>query len=148
MKDKDWHDEVYSRQPCSKLGTILSYIAHKHGITRGDLYLFLELNEVGEFTTVDFATAKITLSWSKKKFYNEYKKNGWIELYRERGGKFKRYNLYKLAPKSKRIVTEFYKLISGEKPLPNEAWNKKWSYTRVRTRRKIKDMREREQFNS
>ncbi len=128
MRKIDFEEAIHDYQPCAHLATILKYICDKHGITRQDFLVLLEIHSVGEFTWGDFATAELTASWEKRRFYR-WKDDGLIEVYRAKGGKFRKYNIYRCTRKAKNMVKEFYDLSSGRTPIPVVAYNKNATYS-------------------
>ena len=136
MKQIDYEDTILDYEPCAQLGTILQYMCLKHDITKTDFLVLLELHKVDKFTWEDFSTAQLTANWDKRRFYR-YKESDYIDIYRKKGGKFKRYNIYKITAKTKRIVREFYNLLSGRTPLPAVAYDSRARYRDNRLAYKI-----------
>ena len=136
MRKIDFQDAIHDYQPCATLGTVLKYICDKHGITRQDFIVLLEIHSINEFTWNDFATAELTASWDKRRFYR-WKDEGLVELYRAKDGKFRKYNLYRCTRKTKTMVREFYDLLSGKLPIPTLAYSTNQSYSSNRLVRKI-----------
>lgn len=98
--------------------------------------VLLEIHKEKEFTWNDFATAELTASWDKRRFYR-WKADGLVELYRAKDGKYRMYNIYRCTRKTKNMVREFYRYISGEQPVPTMAFSKNATYTSNRLARKI-----------
>ena len=136
MKAVDFYEAMHDFEPSKHLGTILKLICDKHAISRQDFIVLLEIHARKEFTWDDFATAEITASWDKLRFYR-WKDTGLIELYRAKDGKFRRYNIYRCTRKAKNIVREYYDYSSGKVTLPTLAFSKNARYSSNRLTRKI-----------
>ena len=145
MRKIDFQDAIHDYQPCAQLGTVLKYICDKHGITRQDFIVLLEVHSKGEFTWNDFATAELTASWDKRRFYR-WKEENLVELYRAKDGKFRRYNIYRCTRKTKNMVKNFYDLLSGKETIPKLAYSTNHSYSSNRLARKIEKQQEDEKM--
>ena len=141
MRDVDWHEEMPGRHPCAHLGTVLKHICDKYNISRQDFIILLEVVALKEFTWDSFATAELTASWDKRRFYR-WKEEGLVELYRAKDGKFRRYNIYRCSRKAKSWVKEFYDLLSGKNPLPKLSYDTNQKYSSNRLVRKIEKLNE------
>ena len=137
MRKIDFEEAIHDFQPSKHLGTILKYICDTYEISRQDFIVLLEIHACGEFTWNDFATAEITASWDKRRFYR-WKDEGLIELYRPKEGKFRRYNIYRCTRRTKMIVKKFYDLSSGKEDLPDLSYSTKFKYSSNRLVKKIK----------
>ena len=144
MRKIDFEDAIHDFQPCAHLGTVLKYICDKHGISRQDFIVLLEIAAVGEFTWGDFATAELTASWEKRRFYR-WKDDGLIEVYRAKDGKFRRYNIYRCTRKAKNMVKEFYDYLSGRTQIPTVAYSKNATYSSNRLAHKLTKLKEDEE---
>lgn len=141
MKRADWEEAVFKYEPCAQLGTVLKMMTDKYGISRGDLFVLLELHSLKEFTWEDFGTAKLTANWDKHRWYR-FKNDEWVTLYRAKDGKFKMYNIYKVTTKTKRMIKEFYSYLSGKTELPSIAYDKAARYSSKRLCAKIKKLKD------
>lgn len=141
MKVEDYYDLVRDKQPCSQLGTVIKLITIDYDIFQMDLMVLLELHGVGEFTWDDFATAQLTSSWNKKRFYM-FKDNGWVDLYRAKDRKFQKYNIYKPTRKCTTMVRAFYDYLSGKTPLPDRAFSSRERYRSNRLTVKINKLKQ------
>ena len=141
MRDVDWFEEFPRRHPGRHLGTILKYICDKHQVTRQDFIVLLEVAALKEFTWNDFATAELTASWDKRRFYR-WKDEGLIETYREKDGRFRKYNIYRCTRKTKGWIKEFYDLLSGKEQLPTTSFSENFKYSSNRLTKKINKLKE------
>lgn len=145
MRKIDFQEAIQEFQPCAHLGTVLKYICDKYGVSRQDFLVLLEIHAKGEFTWDDFATAELTASWGKRRFYR-WQEAGLTELYRAKDGKFRKYNIYRCTRKAKKIIKEFYDLLSGKLDIPSVAYDTNARYNSNRLARKIEKLKEDEEM--
>ena len=141
MRRVDFEEAIHDFQPCKHLATIIKYICDKHQMTRQDFMVLLEVSALEHFTWEDFATAELTASWDKRRFYR-WKDTGLVELYRAKDGKFQRYNIYKCTRRARARVREFYDLLSGKEELPTLAFSENAKYSSNRLVRKINKLKD------
>lgn len=120
---------------------IRQFIKLKYGLTQSDLDIILFLNSEGHFSKDKFREFERVVSWDKYRF-ERLRKEGWIEVFRERKGRFKA--LYQLSHKSKQVVISIYKKLSGEEipmsPSQNPIFLKNVSYATSQYRKAIENM--------
>lgn len=87
------------------------YMKAKHGLTQSDLDMILFLSSEGYFDSSKFESYAQIISWQVLRFKNLVR-NGWIEVFRKRYGAQRA--IYQLSSKSKNMVTDIYKKLSGE----------------------------------
>lgn len=120
---------------------IRRYLQWKHEISIEDLELLFYLYPRGYFTRKDFDYFPVR--WGRMRF-NNLIKNGFIDnVFPER----KKDCVYRLSMKSKSIVQDAHKLLSGEKKIPitphyNKAFKTKATYSQKKYRNVMQDMRE------
>ena len=141
MRKIDFQEAIHEYQPCKHFSTILKLMCDEHGMSRQDFIVLLEVHAYGEFTWGDFATAELTASWDKRRFYR-WKEQGLIKLIRAKDGKFKRYNIYACTRKARNIVTDFYDYSSGKKDLPVLSYSTNHKYSSNRLVKKIIKLKE------
>lgn len=145
MRRIDFQEAIHDFQPCAHLGTVLKYICDKHSISRQDFIVLLEVAALDNFTWDDFATAQLTASWDKRRFYR-WKDEGLIDLYRAKDGKFRKYNIYKCSRKARTWVREFYDYLSGKEQLPPVSYDTNATYSSNRLSRKLQKLKEDEEI--
>lgn len=141
MKRKDYEEAILEHQPCAQLGTVLKFICDKHEISRMDFILLLELKSIDEFTWGDFSTTVLTANWDKHRWYR-LKNEGYVEMYRRRDGKYRRFSLYKTTRKTTIITNEFYNYLSRAKEIPIKGFSTKAKYTANRLNNKLRALKE------
>ena len=120
---------------------IRQFVKAKYGLTQSDLDILLFLNTEGYFSKDKFREFERLVSWDKYRF-DRLRQEGWIEVFRERKGRFKA--LYGLSHKAKSVIISIYKKLSGEEiptsPSQNPIYLKNVSYTDLQYRKAIEAM--------
>lgn len=97
---------------------IRQFIKVKYGLTQADLDILLFLRSEKYFSKDKFKEFDELLSWNVNRFDNLLR-DGWIEVFRKRQGKYK--GVYTLSQKAKRVTTSIYKKLNGEEiPTSND----------------------------
>lgn len=97
---------------------VRQYFCRKYDIYQGDFELLLDLHAIKKFRRQDFENGTITLTWDKNR-WKRMLDDGWIKVHRERSAKKGRnYKIYSLTFEAKNRIEYFYKIICGEKPIP------------------------------
>jgi len=97
---------------------IRQFVKVKHGLSQADLDILLFLKSEKYFSKDKFKEFDELLSWNVNRFDNLLR-DGWIEVFRKRQGKYK--GVYTLSQKSKRVTTSIYKKLNGEEiPTSND----------------------------
>lgn len=91
------------------------YIKVRYGISQQDLEMLLYLYSETYFSRQQFADFARCLSWDKNRL-KRLIDQGWIEIFRPYRN-FKK-AIYTLSYKAKRLITEIYRKLEGEEPLP------------------------------
>jgi hypothetical protein len=107
------------------------WVKSKYKLNLNDLEMLLFLHTEGYFTREQFNNYKNIMPWSHSKFFS-LRKDGWITAWREQKGR--EAALWEISHKGKRVVTEFYQRLTGEKlisetPGLNPMFKKSASYT-------------------
>jgi hypothetical protein len=120
---------------------IRQFVKVKHGLSQADLDILLFLKSEKYFSKDKFKEFDELLSWNVNRFDNLLR-DGWIEVFRKRQGKYK--GVYTLSQKSKRVTTSIYKKLNGEEiPTSNDGnpmFLKNVSYTDKVYRNFIKEI--------
>lgn len=96
---------------------VRKWASKTYGLTEGDLELLIHLKHVNRFTINDFKTGELTISWDKRR-WQRLRKEGWIDVWRERNRKDCKYAIYKTSLKTNSMVTKIYKILLGEESIP------------------------------
>ena len=107
-----------------------------------DLELLIYLDCKKLFTRNDFINCVYTYSWDKNR-WERLRRNGWIDVFKERNRTTSKYAVYKVSSKSKRLINRIYRILLAEEDLPTATtsvfYNNK-SYTDKVFNKAIDDM--------
>lgn len=82
-----------------------------------DLELLVYLDCKKLFTRNDFINGVYTYSWDKNR-WERLRRNGWIDVFKERNRTTSKYAVYKVSSKSKRLINRIYRILLAEEDLP------------------------------
>lgn len=88
-----------------------------YGLNDADLELLIYLDCKKHFTRNDFIEGAYTYSWDKVR-WERLRKNGWIDVWRERNRTTMKFTVYQTSSKAKRLITRMYNILLGEEDLP------------------------------
>jgi hypothetical protein len=80
-----------------------------------ELLIYLDCKEL--FTRNDFINGTYTYTWDKSR-WDKLRKNGWIDVFKERNRTTSKYAVYKVSSKSKRLINRIYRILLAEEDLP------------------------------
>lgn len=98
---------------------IKKYVQTKHNLSSAEVDTLLFLHSENYFDRDKFQQFNEILSWDKQRF-NKLLREGWIEVFRKRTGKYK--SLYQLSYKATNLVQYIYRKLEGEE-MPTGNWN-------------------------
>jgi hypothetical protein len=87
------------------------YVKVKYKLNQADLDMLLFLYSESYFSKDKFKEFNELLPWDEKRF-DKLLRDGWIEVFRKRAGKYK--GLYQLSYKAVRMISSVYKKLNGE----------------------------------
>jgi len=85
-----------------------------------DLELLIYLDCKMFFTRNDFIQGVYTYSWDKNR-WERLRKEGWIDVFKERNRTTSKYAVYKVSIKGKQLITRIYKILLGEEDMPTSS---------------------------
>jgi len=85
-----------------------------------DLELLIYLDCKMFFTRNDFIQGVYTYSWDKNR-WERLRKEGWIDVFKERNRTTSKYTAYKVSMKGKKLITRIYKILLGEEDMPTSS---------------------------
>ena len=88
-----------------------------------DLELLIYLDCKNFFTRNDFINGVYTYSWDKHR-WDRLRKNGWIDVFKQRNRTTSKYSVYKVSTKCKHLISRIYRILLGEEDLPTYSANK------------------------
>jgi len=80
-----------------------------------ELLIYLDCKEF--FTRNEFIDGTYTYSWDKKR-WDRLRKNGWIDVFKERNRTTSKYTAYKVSQKCKLLINRIYRIMLAEEDLP------------------------------
>ena len=105
-----------------------------------ELLIYLDCKEF--FTRNDFINGVYTYSWDKNR-WERLRREGWIEVFKERNRTTSKYAVYKVSFKCKSLITRIYKILLGQEDMPTSqrsVFYKNKSYTDKVFNKAIDDM--------
>jgi len=113
-----------------------------YGILDADLELLIYLDCKRHFTRNDFINGVYTYSWDKQR-WERLRKDGWIDVWRQRNHTSIKYSIFKTSLKCKQLITRIYRILLAEEDLPisrRSIFHKNKSYTDKVYNKAIDDM--------
>ena len=89
-----------------------------YGLKDADLELLIYLDCKSLFTRNDFINGAYTYSWDKNR-WERLRRDGWIDVFKERNRTTSKYAVYKVSYKANRLITRIYKILLGEEDIPS-----------------------------
>jgi ADP-heptose:LPS heptosyltransferase len=83
-----------------------------------ELLIYLDCKEL--FTRNDFINGVYTYSWDKDR-WERLRRNGWIDVFKERNRTSSKYAVYKVANKGKLLIKRIYRILLAEEDLPTSS---------------------------
>lgn len=88
-----------------------------YDLTDADLELLVYLDCKKYFTRNDFINGTYTYSWDKNR-WERLRREGWIEVFKERNRITSKFAEYKVSLKGQQLVLRMYRILLGEEDLP------------------------------
>jgi hypothetical protein len=80
-----------------------------------ELLIYLDCKEL--FTRNEFKNGTYTYSWDKTR-WTRLRKQGWIDVFKERNRRSSKYAVYKVSQKCKLLINRIYRILLAEEDLP------------------------------
>jgi asparagine synthetase A len=93
------------------------WACRQYNIKDADLELLIYLDCKGLFTREDFMNGVYSYSWDKHR-WERLRREGWIDVWRERNRKESKYAIFKTSMKTKLMINRIYKILLGEEDIP------------------------------
>ena len=113
-----------------------------YDLNDADLELLIYLDCKVRFTRNDFINGVYTMSWDKDR-WERLRRNGWIDVWRQRAGSQQKYAIYTTSFKCKQLIMRMYRIMLAEEDLPTSERSKFYnnkSYTDKVYNKAIDDM--------
>jgi ADP-heptose:LPS heptosyltransferase len=107
-----------------------------------DLELLIYLDCKGLFTREDFINGVYTYTWDKHR-WERLRRDGWLDVWKERNRKDSKYAVYKTSLKTKLMINRMYKIMLGQEDIPvteSNVFYKNKSYSDKVMNKAIDDM--------
>ena len=88
-----------------------------YGLTDADLELLISLDCIGRFTRKEFQDGEYIMSWDKLR-WDRLRREGWIEVWRQRNRTTIKYTIYKTSFKCSQVISRMYRILLGEEDVP------------------------------
>ncbi len=88
-----------------------------YNLKDADLELLIYLDCKEHFTRNQFIEGAYTYSWDKNR-WERRRKEGWIEVWRQRNRTTIKYTIYKLSLRAKQLIMRIYRIMLGEEDIP------------------------------
>jgi hypothetical protein len=96
---------------------IRKWACKTNNLNDADLELLIYLDCKGHFTRNQFIDGTYTYSWDKNR-WERLRKEGWIDVWRQRNHTTIKYTVYKLSLKAKQLIMRIYRIMLGEEDIP------------------------------
>lgn len=96
---------------------IRKWACKTNNIKDADLELLIYLDCKKHFTRNQFIDGAYTYSWDKKR-WERLRREGWIDVWRQRNHTTIKYTVYKLSLKAKHLIMRIYRIMLGEEDIP------------------------------
>jgi len=121
---------------------IRKWVCKTYNIKEADLELLIYLESLNRFNRKDFIDGVYLFSWDKHR-WERLRREGWIEVWRERNRLDSKYAIYKVSFKFSNIISRIYRIMAGQEDIPVSERNtfyKNKSYTDKVFNKAIDDM--------
>lgn len=118
------------------------WITKQYGIKEADLELLVYLDCLGLFKREDFINGVYSYTWDKHR-WERLRKNGWIDVWKERNRLESKYAVYKVSMRTKLMINRMYKILLGQEDIPvteSSIYYKNKSYSDKVMNKAIDDM--------
>jgi len=122
---------------------IRKWACKTYGLKDADLELLVYLDCKSRFTRNEFIEGAYTYSWDKNR-WERLRKDGWIDVWRNRNRTTIKYSIYKTSFKCSQLISRIYRIMLAQEDLPTSErsvfYNNK-SYTDKVYNKAIDDMK-------
>lgn len=94
-----------------------------YNLKDADLELLIYLDCKKLFTRNDFINGVYTYSWDKNR-WERLRREGWIDVFKERNRTTSKYAVYKTSSKCKLLIKRIYRIMLAEEDLPTSERSK------------------------
>ena len=88
-----------------------------YNLNDADIELLIMLDCIGRFTRKEFQDGTYLMSWDKDR-WERLRREGWIEVWRQRNRTTIKYSIFKTSFKCSQLISRMYRILLGEEDLP------------------------------
>lgn len=88
-----------------------------YDLQTADIELLIYLDCRGRFRREDFDEGVITYPWDHVR-WNRLRNEGWIDVWRHRNHTTRKYAIFQVSRKGRRMIARIYKILLGDEQLP------------------------------
>jgi len=121
---------------------IRKWACRNNNLNDADIELLIYLDCKNRFTRNDFIDGAYTYTWDKHR-WERLKRDGWIEVWRNRNRTTIKYSIFKTSFKCSQLISRIYRVLLGDEDLPfsdRSVFYKNKSYTDKVMNKSIDDM--------
>ena len=96
---------------------IRKWACKTYGLKDADLELLVYLDCKSRFTRNEFIEGVYTYSWDKNR-WERLRRDGWIDVWRQRNRKTIKYSIYKTSFKCSQLISRIYRIMLAQEDLP------------------------------
>ena len=96
---------------------IRKWACKTYGLKDADLELLVYLDCKSRFTRNEFIEGVYTYSWDKNR-WERLRKDGWIDVWRNRNRTTIKYSIYKTSFKCSQLISRIYRIMLAQEDLP------------------------------
>ena len=96
---------------------IRKWACKTYNLKDADLELLIYLDCKSRFTRNEFIEGSYTYSWDKDR-WERLRREGWIEVWRQRNRTTIKYSIYKTSFKCSQLISRIYRIMLGQEDLP------------------------------
>ncbi len=121
---------------------VRGWASKTYELQTADVELLIYLDCRGRFRREDFDKGTIIYPWDSKR-WEKLRREGWIDVWRHRNHTTRKYAIFQVSSKGKRMVTRMYRILLGSEDMPvsrTSAFYKNKTYTDKVYNRAIDEM--------
>jgi len=118
------------------------WVCKTYGLSDADLELLIYLDCKRRFTRNEFIDGAYTYTWDKHR-WERLKREGWIEVWRQRNRTTIKYSVFKTSFKCSQVISRIYRILLGEEDPPftqRNVFHKNKTYTDKVMNKALDDM--------
>jgi len=119
-------EQIRDSQVFKHYRVVRKWVVKNYGIRDSDLEILIFLDCLDLFKRHDFETNQLTYGWDKARWLR-LKKDGWVDVWRQRNNTTRKYTIYKVSYKGRRMINRMYRILLGEEEMTYKFPQKRYS---------------------